>query len=72
LPSLQNFKCKEIVIVRNKLIERADHGDVYSFGFGSAGPKVRPMVHSGRTWTDSGLVRNTEAFIDALQSAFSK
>lgn len=72
LPGLRNFKCKEITIVRNKLIEHADHGDIYSFGFGSAGLTVRPMVRPGRAWTDGGLLRNTEAFIDALQSAFSK
>jgi hypothetical protein len=71
LPGLRNFKCKEIIIVRNKLVEHADHGDIYSFGFGSAGPVVRPMVRPGRVWTDQGLLRNTEAFVNALLATLS-
>ena len=71
LPGLRNFKCKEIIIVRNKLVEHADHGDIYSFGFGSAGPVVRPIVRLGRAWTDQGLLRNTEAFVNALLATLS-
>jgi hypothetical protein len=62
LPRCRNLKCKEISIVRNKLIEHADHGDVYSFGVTSQGPVVRPVVPSGRAWVDGGLIPNTNAF----------
>ena len=71
LPSCRNFKAKEIAIVRNKLIEHSDHGDIYSFGFGTRGPVVRPIARTGRQWNDAGLVPNTEVFIPALISQFS-
>lgn len=71
LPSCRNFKSKEVTIVRNKLIEHSDHGDIYSFGFGTHGPVVRPIARPGRQWNDVGLVPNTEAFIAALVSQFA-
>ena len=72
LPRMRNFKCKEVLIVRNKLIEHADHGDIYSFGWGSTGPRVKPMGRSGREWNDEGLFRNTESFLVALTAHFSQ
>ncbi len=72
LPGCRNLKCKEIVVVRNKLIEHSDHGEIYSFGFGTAGPVVRPFARPGRGWNDSGLLPNTEAFIAALCRSFAR
>jgi hypothetical protein len=69
LPGLKNFECREITIVRNKLIEHPE-GEVYSFGYGSSGPVVRPQHKSGRTWHDRGLVPNTEALLNRLVQAF--
>lgn len=72
IPGLSNFECMEITIVRNKLIEHPEHGEVYSFGFGSSGPVVRPMHKPGREWIDAGLVPNTEAFVKALTDAIER
>lgn len=66
LPGMRNFKCKEIVVVRNKLVEHADHGVFYSFGYGSTGPRVKPIGPPGRQWNDEGLFFNTKQFLDAL------
>lgn len=72
LPRMRNFKCKEVVVVRNKLIEHADHGDMYSFGYGSTGPRVKPMGRPGREWNDEGLFTNTESFLGAPTAHFSQ
>jgi hypothetical protein len=71
LPGHGNFKCQEITVVRNKLVEHPAQGEPYSFGFGSSGPAVRPMHRSGRPWRDEGLVPNTERFVEALARALS-
>jgi hypothetical protein len=70
LPGLESFKCREITIVRNKLVEHPPEGEAYSFGFGHSGPTVRPFHRPGRQWIDAGLVPNTQAFIDALATRF--
>jgi len=72
LPGQADFKCREITIVRNKLVEHPDEGEPYSFGFGSAGPVVRPMQRPGREWRDEGLVSNTERFVNELASALER
>jgi len=72
LPGLTNFVCREITIVRNKLVEHPEEGEPYSFGFGSTGPVVRPMHSPGREWIDAGLAPNTEVFVKALTNAFEK
>jgi hypothetical protein len=69
LPTLKNLKCKEIIVVRNKLIEHADHGDIYSFGVSHGGPVIKPVVPVGRVWQDAGLLPNTTAFVAALLAA---
>ena len=66
LPGLGNFECREITIVRNKLVEHPESGEPYSFGFGATGPVVRPVHKPGREWIDAGLVPNTEAFVREL------
>lgn len=64
-PGLGKLQSRAITIVRNKLVEHPTVGAKYSFGFGSAGPVVRPMGGAGG-WRDDGLVPNTEAFITDL------
>jgi hypothetical protein len=65
------FECRPITMVRNKLVEHPRPELVYSFGYGTDGPVVRPMARGGqREWVDSGLVPNTEAFDKALAGAF--
>jgi len=70
LPGFGNFECREITIVRNKLVEHPLAGDVYSFGFGTSGPVVRPLRKSDREWVDDGLVPNTESFSRKLAAGF--
>lgn len=70
LPDLSKFECREITIVRNKLVEHPLAGDVYSFGFGASGPVVRPMRKPDREWIDDGLVPNTESFSRRLMTVF--
>jgi hypothetical protein len=72
LPGFKGFKCSEITMVRNHLVEHPAEGEAYSFGFGSTGPVVRPIHSSGQEWTDPGLVPNTEAFVSRLVRAFGK
>ena len=71
LPGLEIFKCREITIVRNKLLEHTRPGEVYSFGFGSTGPVMRPIHGPDREWHDKGLVPNTESFARRLADAFA-
>ncbi|MGH8594396.1 MAG: hypothetical protein ACREV3_11215, partial [Gammaproteobacteria bacterium] len=56
LPQLHNFACREITIIRNKLVEHAEATEPYSFGYGSTGPVVRPIHTPGREWIDPGLL----------------
>jgi hypothetical protein len=72
LPGQAGFSCREITIVRNKLVEHPEHGEPYSFGFGSTGPVVRPMHRAGREWRDAGLVPNTESFVNDLARALNR
>jgi hypothetical protein len=65
------FECRPITMVRNGLVEHPRPELVYSFGYGTNGPVVRPIARGGkREWVDSGLVPNTEAFDKALAEAF--
>lgn len=72
LPGLDNFRCREVTIVRNKLVEHPLVGEVYSFGFGTSGPVIRPMQKAGREWHDEGLVPNSESFIQRLVAALNR
>ncbi len=72
LPGLTNFECREITIVRNKLVEHPAKGEPYSFGYGSTGPVIRPMHKPDREWVDAGLVQNSDAFVTALTEAFKR
>lgn len=69
LPNLKNSECREITIVRTKLVEHPEGTGSYSFGYGSGGPAVRPIHTPGREWLDGGLILNTQRFIGALNEA---
>jgi len=71
LPGFKNFQCREITMVRNKLVEHSKQGEVYSFGWGSSGPVVRPLHQQDREWIDRGLVPNSEALLGKLAEAFA-
>ncbi len=67
----RKYDCREITIVRNKLVEHPDTGTIYSFGYSSNGPVVKPIHRGKKTWTDAGLVPNTNALAYSLMAAFS-
>lgn len=69
LPKLGAFRCPEISKVRNKLIEHPGEGALYSFGFGTRGPLIKPLWQKKLEWADAGLQPNIEAFYTALESA---
>ncbi len=47
------YDCRPITIVRNKLIEHFKPGSIYSFGFGSNDPFIKPIYRGERVarWT---------------------
>jgi hypothetical protein len=47
IPELEKFDCREITIVRNKLIEHADLAESDTFGYGTNGPTVKPFHTPG-------------------------
>lgn len=72
LPGLSSTDCPPIRVVRNKLLEHPESIQPYSFGYGTAGPVVRPARVGKRLWEDAGLVPNTEALVKTLCSAFKR
>lgn len=71
LTGKKKYHCVEITIVRNKLIEHPESGSLYSFGFGSNGPVVKPIHRGKKTWNDNGLVPNTAALVASLTEVLS-
>jgi hypothetical protein len=71
LTGKRKYHCPEITIVRNKLVEHPEAGSLYSFGFGSNGPVVKPMHRGPNTWNDNGLIPNTAALVASLIGVFS-
>jgi len=69
VPSLTKISCRQVTIVRNKLVEHPDKGSIYSFGYGSSGPRIKPLQTRPVKWTDEGLVPNTRAFVNAIVAA---
>ena len=67
--SLPKVKCKAVSRVRNCLIEHPDQGTMYTFGYGSTGPRVKPMHQGPSKWNDEGLVPNTLDFVAAIEAA---
>jgi len=71
IPGLKKIDCREIRIVRNKLVEHASPGTLYSFGFGSTGPRVKPMHRGVAEWNDDGLVPNVQSFVRTIDTAIA-
>jgi hypothetical protein len=63
----KKYHCMPITMVRNKLVEHPDSGSLYSFGYGSNGPLVKPMHQGTNEWTDAGLVANTTELVTSLK-----
>ena len=63
--------CREVTIVRNKLIEHPEVGSIYSFGFSSDGPLVKPLHREKVEWRDLGLIHNTSALVSSLAAHLS-
>jgi hypothetical protein len=60
------YHCENVTIVRNKLVEHPNPGALYSFGFSSNGPVVKPIYRGPRDWVDAGLVPNLQALSESL------
>jgi hypothetical protein len=67
----RKYECREITIVRNKLVEHFEGVSIYSFGIGSSGPVVKPIQIAPATWNDAGLVHNTTALVNSLNTVFA-
>ena len=65
------YHCSEITMVRNRLIEHPEIGSIYSFGFSTNGPVVKPIQRGEKTWVDNGLIPNTHALVASLIEALS-
>lgn len=62
-----------VKMVRNKLIEHSEEGDVYSFGVSEEwGPSVKPSQLTTRKekWHDKGLKVNTAELISRIETRF--
>ena len=66
IPSLSSIRSPAVTRVRNNLIEHPPEGAPYSFGFGSSGPRVKPMQKAASKYRDSGLLPNTLEFVNAI------
>lgn len=71
IPALATIRCEPISRVRNNLVEHPQEGALYSFGYGSTGPRVKPMHRGTPLWNDDGLVPNTEALLGAIETGCS-
>lgn len=63
-----------VKMVRNKLIEHTEDGDIYSFGASDEwGPTVKPSQLTSRKekWHDKGLRVNTEELLNKIESRFT-
>lgn len=64
-----------VKMVRNKLIEHTEHGDIFSFGASEAwGPSVKPMQMTSRKerFHDKGLRVNTKELLQRIQDRLNK
>lgn len=73
--ALPKIRCRPVTIVRNQLVEHpehlGEHGTIYSFGYTTDGPVVKPIQLGDPEHTDAGLLPNARAFIDAIVEGFS-
>lgn len=63
-----------VKMVRNKLIEHTEDGDIYSFGVSDEwGPTVKPSQLTNRKekWHDKGLRVNTDELLNKIESRFT-
>jgi hypothetical protein len=72
IPGLKKLSCREITIVRNKLVEHAPLGSFYSFGCGSTGPRIKPIYKNPIEWNDEGLVPNTRSFLKSIETGIKR
>ena len=72
LLKLKKCECREIIFVRNHLIEHPIEAATPSFGFGTGGPIVSPMMRGKSDFYDRGLIHNVEAFDKFLSEVFEK
>jgi hypothetical protein len=70
LPGTTDFKFIGVKVVRNKLIEHAENGSLYSFGWSDNGPLVKPekLSTADPRWQDKGLLPNTIEMIAAVSN----
>ncbi len=59
-----------ITTVRNHLVEHPSTGSLYSFGYSTNGPVVKPIQRGQPEWIDAGLFANAEEFVTSLETAF--
>ena len=71
IDELRRIRCLPVTQVRNNLIEHPEDDQFYSFGFGSTGPRVKPMHRGEPVWNDEGLLPNAAAFVTAIISGVS-
>jgi hypothetical protein len=72
LPEFVGVRCEAVTRVRNNLVEHPPEGSTYSFGYGSAGPRVKPSRRTALQWVDEGLLSNTSALVNAIVKACKK
>jgi hypothetical protein len=71
LPDQKRFSCREMIVVRNDLLEHTKEESSYNFGYGTGGPVVRPVRPAGSSTKDLGAVANTTAYVAALAAVFN-
>jgi hypothetical protein len=79
VPGFEAIRCREITIVRNKLLEHTDEkegrGPLWSFGYDmKRGPVLAPVWRGGPppAHQDEGYFHNSDALLAALRSGFEK
>jgi hypothetical protein len=66
-----NIKPMGVITVRNHLIEHPKPGALYSFGWCSEGPRVKPSHKPDQEWHDAGLIANAGEFARALLKCYA-
>lgn len=70
LLQLKKTECKEIAIVRNRILEHPIDNVTNSFGYGTGGPHLSPMMRGKSEIQDNGLVHNAKAFDGFISEVF--
>ena len=72
---MKNLQCKDIKIVRNKLIEHPTGEHIYSFSYSeSGGPAINPVkpANTKNKYYDKGFLYNSEKFNQCLSEIITK